>query len=533
VVRLARVLGLAAATAVVLLPGSAVLGSLASLKRKASRSRNVEKSALALLAGSVVWSSPSLTSGVGPWFHDLAQGLLLTLCFFPLCFRMTASAERPITAGVLLGLAVMILIDPPSFGSGSRATGWGSHPNSWAAQALVPAVAIAALRRDPKTRMLALVMGGTVAFASGSRGVLLALLLAAVTLVVVGARGRRPWLAATAIVLVGASLGLSLPRARTLVVDSLQLLAGAPAQSRNLVQAGGQSLGVEVTKTGGNIDDSYLVEKVADYGWARWQFPLILHPGRTYAVYVDFRSDSPTAQIGLWGAGRDPKTRERLDVRYFRRGEAWVLDYEGPLQVPAHSVEPLLAGWQRVKLAILATGSGPIWMWIGPTPHQGEGRQGTKAEIRNLYFGLSGNSEWHARADLQLATIQFLARFSAFSAAWSSFLERPWLGRPEMAFATYYRLHPPGQDIAVPAHAHNIVFQTLYERGLVGLAGLGILITTLTIVGVGNNRRFLAVFVALLVANSFDHVIWSAGMLYSYSAAAAFLGCTLRPDTKS
>ena len=117
------------------------------------------------------------------------------------------------------------------------------------------------------------------------------------------------------------------------------------------------------------------------------------------------------------------------------------------------------------------------------------------------------------------------SRLAYWEAAWRGFVERPFWGWGEAAFANYYHVVWSAFDptFAVPSHAHNIGLHLLFSRGLVGFLGLALLVAALTWAAFrGRDWSFLSVVAALLIANIFDTTLFYGGVIYPLAAVAGW-----------
>jgi len=501
---------LAAAGTVLLPPAFALLSAV-----RLNGRRTPLAYALALYAGAALWVLPLANEGLGTGAWAAAQALALVLCG-TVGLRQVDRGHA--TLGIVAGLVLMAALSPLS-SVGGRWAGWSAHPNIWAGKALLPALAGAALAPRRHQKGLALAVGLAVVLASGSRGQLAALAVGACVLAWLGFRGRARLALLAGLLAVTAALALTLPRSRALLADAARNIAGG-VPSTNLVQGSGEAL---LVSRGPSADGGVTtLVKLDPAPHARLQYPLILHPDSPYTVSVELRADDDEAETGLWGAGRDPVTREQVEVRLLRAGGEWIVESRGPVEVQRWSAEPLTDGWVRLELTLTSRAPSPVWWWVGPTPDQRDGGVGSSVDVRRLQFELGeAATPYVDPSDQSLATVQALARLSAFRAAWSGFLSRPWLGQGVGAFADHYRLHPPGQDIAVPAHAHNVLLQMLFSRGVIGASGALLVLTALVWRGARASRTTWAMVAALFVSWAVDDLLTASGQVYALAAWAA------------
>lgn len=117
-------------------------------------------------------------------------------------------------------------------------------------------------------------------------------------------------------------------------------------------------------------------------------------------------------------------------------------------------------------------------------------------------------------------------RWAMWRAAWTGIAEHPWVGRGPGTFSAYFErlsLSTRATGSGVPAHAHDLFLEVLFERGIVGLAGLFLLIAGLAW-GAARDRDagLLAILAAVLVANVFDYTFFFGGVIYPLAAVAGW-----------
>lgn len=393
---------------------------------------------------------------------------------------------------------------------GGRVAGWSSHPNLWAGAAVLPAALAAAGAVTPRTALAAVSAAAVVAVAAGSRAALVGVALVGLY-ALVGARRPERRLVATAVTCLLALVALALLQPR-LWRGAAEVVRALPVWA-----AGGevlgvpQALGVTVEPRPGG---GYLVTRDAGgQWWARYQWPALLLPDKEYALSWELRSLSDGAAPGVLGVVRGDDT---VELRFGPGG--WNAAAGGRIELLAWDVSPSEVGWVRVSLALRSSAAEPLRLWVGPAPDLSGGAGPAVLEVsdaRGVVGGLSDLAAAGRTEPFSAATEAVLARLSAYRAAWSAFLERPLLGRWDEPFADHYRAYPPDQGTFVPEHAHSEPLQALYERGLLGSAGLVLLlgwaVSQLARAGwTGLARSCLA---AMVVMSLVDTYLWGAGML--------------------
>lgn len=500
-------------TATSLLPLSAGVAALLSPGRKMSVT-----AIICLVVGAVMWVAPVIDDGYSTFAVETAQTFLIVLSAFLSARRIDRHA---FVIGVLVGLVALIAFAPIGH-VGQRASGWSAHPNIWAGMVILPALLAASLAGRQAVSALAVVLGMAAVLLTGSRGQLAAIVAGGLVLVLARYAGRRRRQLILVILCGVALLAASAPRTRALIQDSLTTVSRSDPGQVNLVQGGGDALHVDRLSAAGTKEATILA-KTSRVPWARLQYPLILQPGSSYSISVDIRAEDHNTRPGLWGTGRDPVTREDLVVTFHREGSRWSTVARGPIEILSWSAEAQGDDWWHLHLAVRSASSSPVWWYVGPTPDQTEGNVGAAIEVRDLRFLMGSEVSTVVATRPSLATVQALARRSAFIAAWNGFVDSPLTGQGKGEFASFYRENPPGQDVAVPSHAHNWLLHALFERGAIGAAGLVLLLGTIALTGLRGSPIFWVLIVGLAVSNLFDNVLFSSGQVFVFAAGSALL----------
>jgi hypothetical protein len=545
------VLVTAASAFVVLAPSSALVWALVLLPRavKAGRHSLLPYRWLTLLLGALLWLAPPLIKALKRGSDPSVLGdagqvmavIVLIITFSYLAPKLsTPTRRRQLALGVTTGCVVLAAVTLLQVAYGlslagyveERASGWHSHPNLWAVQVLVPTLGVLVLASAPSTRILCTVAALIVILASGSRTVFLALLIGAFLTSLFSMREKSRSIRLVVLAIFGLVPILVLaallhPRIAPVTQDLWETVSTAQASKsnsrENLLSGIWQSKAVRVlerdTATG-----LYVIQKTAAEGWSRLQHQVILLPEETYSLSGEMASENTLAEIGILGAGSVAETGEKVELNVLRKLQDWIVQSSGPIEVTHFRHFSTHDDWTRLELSFIYRGKTASRWWVGPTPDQRNLDSGATIRVRGMKMELGAATTPYERPDnLDLASTRALSRFNAFRVAWQGFKQSPFLGWSPKAFDTFYRANPPSQDVAIASHAHNLFLQALFERGIVGMAGIIVLLIAITAIGSGGSKLFPYVVAAVVLANLFDYTFWSPGVAYSLVSLAALL----------
>ena len=180
----------------------------------------------------------------------------------------------------------------------------------------------------------------------------------------------------------------------------------------------------------------------------------------------------------------------------------WQAAATGPGRVLDAGILEMRGLWQRVYVTFVYEGNAPdLGGWLGFAPDQRIGA-GSEAAFAGLQLerGLTP-TPYTPGAVAQGLSLQ-RTRMTLWQTAWVGFVTSPLWGQADN-FADFFRVRWP--DGEAPSHAHSLPLQILFERGLLGFAGLLLFLVALGQVAVQKgDAAFVAVLSALLAANLFD-----------------------------
>lgn len=456
---------------------------------------------------------------------------------------------QAVATGLLCGLSLVVVlgwlqIDQLNFFQAktvAQAIVWESNPSLYGHTVFLLGALTAILLPQTRLRLIGLGVSALGILVSGSREAAIAWVIVSVALLFVHfSRSYRSYLAEIGLILamlaVAAGLGPTLGWGN---VGFLVDLLPPSEQSRNLVQgseiASGDwwdPMGVTVEAASASVAGrsltSYEVTKTAPETWRRLQQVVRLEPQSAYTLSVwikhtDLGSAGTLAGVQGWGEVEQSET-SFVVVGRLEQG-TWHASLSGPGRLLDAGIAERDGDWTRVETSFVYDGTkAPLYWWVGMAPDQ---RNGTGATATFAGFQLEPGATLSdyvpgpANRGLGLR----VARVPFWEVAWQGFLERPLFGWGPGSFPGYYRNHL--SDSAklhdIPSHAHNLLLHVLFERGLVGALGLGLLVAGLGLVALQKrDLAFLAVFVALFVANIFDYTFFYGGVLYPLAAVAGW-----------
>ncbi len=446
---------------------------------------------------------------------DVLQALFILMLVGPSSYQLSATQSAAFSRGLTLGTFTLLLVScfQTMLAGEARAQGWLNHPNVWAMQAVSVALFQLTLLPSSRWSLLTVALCCVTTILTGSRTALLSLLIGSSLLLFITWRHVL-----FKLVVVGVSLFfilfLLLPSWRQSVVQTITWFANPPEashnlffSSENLVDGVWQSQRVQVTPV---TASEWRIQKASPEGWARVQQETILFPGEQYSLSGEFLAQK-TQHAGFWAVGSNPSEQAELIVDV--QGQSTL---SGPLKLINIQSYKLEDTWQRLEVTFQYTGKQPLRWWLGVTPDQSDNNQ--EVVVRSLQLEQGEVTPYQATPTNNLAAANAQTRLPAFKVAWQGFLEKPILGQGLGSYASYYALHPPGQNPFITGHAHNLFLQTLFERGVTGLLGMMLVFAGLWYLAT-ERTLFSILLVSLLVANLLDYTLWSSSSIYLLSAA--------------
>ncbi len=511
---------------------------------------------LVWLGAALLLALPSVSEG----FSAMALGFLQILApwliyraFTQLhTVRSQSMNTQAVATGLLSGLSLVVVlgwlqIDQLNFFQAktiAQAIVWESNPSLYGHTVFLLGALIAILLPQTRLRLVGLGVSALGILVSGSREAAIAWVIVSVALLFIHfSRSYRSYLTEIGMMLamlaIAAGLGPALGWGN---VGFLVDLLPSSEQSQNLFQGSeiasgdwwdpmGVSVETASVTIAGRTLTSYNVAKTAPEPWRRLQQVVTLDPDTSYTLSVWVRQPG-SALAGVQGWGEVEERQQSFTVSGRLDSDGWHAGAAGPGRLLGSGVSARDGEWQRVWVSFVYEGGvAPLYWWVGMAPDQRDGR-GEAAQFAGLQLEPGSEPSAYVPGPVNRGLGLRVARIPFWQVAWQGFAERPLLGWGPGSFPDYYRDHlSDGAKLhEIPSHAHNLVLQVLFERGLVGLVGLGLLVAGIGAVALQKrDLAFLAVFAALLVANMFDYTFFYGGVLYPLAAVAGWRAVSYVP----
>ncbi len=506
----------------------------------------------------LAWGLAALLAALGLGIHQgisgATFGILQTGAAW-LVFRSFAQLRRasPLVLrssltglGLIFGLALVVLlgwlrIDQLNLSTAktlAQAIVWGSVPALYGHTVLVLGALIAILSPTARLRLLSLGLSALGILVSGSREAAIAWVFIALLLLLTGKRrsGRSLTLEVVllmAMLAIAAGLGPWLGWGRVGFLLSLDARAG----STNLLQGTEIARGdwwdssqVHFTTATELVGDQpltvYRVTKPGAEHWLRLQQIIPITPGESYTVSAWLRPEAES-QPGIqgWGQYRQDGEVTTFAIVAALSERGWTASASGAGEVVAAGIESREGEWQRAFVTFTFRGETPsLFLHLGLTPDS-RPRAGTASSFAGFQLERGPEVSAYTPGPATEGLGFGVARLPYWQTAWQGTKERPLFGWGSGVFPDYFDENWPDRRILdeVPAHTHSLFLETLFERGLFGLAGLLIFITALSWSAI--RRRdlpFLIVVAAVLIANIFDNTLYYGGVIYPLAAVAGW-----------
>ena len=508
---------------------------------------------LRLRRGDVAWGLAALASAVAVGMHEgllgVGFGALQVLgpwavfrAFSELRRQPLAELRRPrVLHGLFAGFLVLVAMGLGhvslnlAYPTITQAIAWGGNPTLFAHMVLVVGCLIALLANGGWLRTGSLALTTVAVLAAGSREAAFGLLLVLGYLVVHALVSRRlregigP-LVLVALLIAALGFGPQLGVGRT----GYRIASAASDPGVNLVRGSELPWGDwwdsrNVTVVAGSVRlqtgtlTDYRVTKRGSATWYRLQQVVPLDAGTTYTVSA-WVLDQGTQHAGIqgWGqaGGASPFTLTAALVDHRLQ-----VGVTGAGALDASGIAASDGSWKRIYATFTYRGpQAPLNWSVGLAP---DARQMADTSATFAGFQLERGPLTAYRPGAASRGLDFTAgRADIWRVAWQGVKQRPWLGWGPSAFPAFYRgstLAAAAADGEVPAHAHNLFLEVLFERGVVGFAGLLLLLGAFVWPSV--RRRdlgLLAVLSAVLLANVFDYTFFFGGVIYPLAAVVGW-----------
>jgi lipopolysaccharide/colanic/teichoic acid biosynthesis glycosyltransferase len=500
-----------------------------------------------------------VTQGLGGLVFGLAQVLAPWLVFrtfeqlpgLGLLRRYAATVSLGLVSGLALLVALSWLqIEQLNFAYKTLAQAiiWERNPALYGHAILTIGALLAVLLPSLRLRLLSLGLSALGILVSGSREAAIAWLIVAVALLFVrqqhaSAASRWALAALLAVMLaVAAGLGPLLGWGRVgFLVDVIPTGSAANLVRGSEIAAGDwwDAMGVTVVADEANVAGqpltAYTVTKTGTESWLRLQQVVPLETGRTYTVSAWLKPLDPAARPGIQGWGEPAGSNTVFAMTSALDGETLRASLAGPGTLLGSGVAEQSGDWRRIWITFRYEGTvSPLHWYVGLAPDS-RSVAGTSARFAGFQLEpsetLSAYTPGAATQGLGLG----VARLPYWQAAWQGFIAQPWLGWGPGAFPDFFKLNRPERIMLhqTPSHPHSLPLGILFERGLLGLAGLALLLIALSYSAVRRlDLGLLIVLAAVLAANIFDYTLFYGGVIYPLAAVAGWRAATFRGATR-
>lgn len=508
----------------------------------------------------VLWALAALVGGVPALLSEGLAGLLgaagpvIAAWVVYRAFSMLPAIRqdhrfRNLSLGLIIGLAITVFngwlqnsnLDL-AYRTVAQAISWETNPALYGHSVLVLGLAISLIMPYIGLRIVALALAAFGVLVSGSREAGLAWLLFAILLPLADSRIRKgrqatKYYGVVAVLLVFlAGVGTLLGWGRLgFLVDVVPVEDSV----KNLIQGSEfpenvhwRAFGVEVEAGTAQFSagplTTYELTKTADEPSSRLQQVVNLDSGQEYTVSAWFRPSAPELRYGIqgWTELLDGSTFSATGI--MQDGD-WVVRASRPARILDFGIAEESGDWQRLWFSFVYEGDqSPVQMFLGLSPDNQRALGGT-AVVAGFQLERGSQPSDYVPGSAARGVSLGSGRLPYWSAAWSGFLQSPLVGNSG-SFPDYFQSlgRQRTRITEPPAHAHNIVLQTLYQRGLVGALSLVLLMVALAWPA-WNRRDYpsLLLLAAILLANVFDTTLFYGGVLYPLAAVLGWRATVL------
>lgn len=287
---------------------------------------------------------------------------------------------------------------------------------------------------------------------------------------------------------------------------------------------------------GGNELTAYYVTKKNADNWLRLQQVIPITSGETYTVSAWIKPED-TAQAGLQGWGQLLGTGQTFVLNSALVEGQWEAAVSGPGRLLASGIAEHSGDWTRAFATFHYEGEQEILYWyVGLAPDRRELMR-TSASFAGFQLEASSAPQAYVAGSASRGLSLADARIPYWQAAWRGVGEKPWLGHGPESFTPYYEHEWPNNSKlrALPSHVHNFFLQLLFERGLIGLLAVLILLLALFWGALMTlDVRLLIVGASILFINLFDVTLLYGAILYPLAAVAGWrVGERTSPEAKT
>lgn len=468
-----------------------------------------------------------------------------------LLYRAVSQLPRPansirnlIGAGLVTGLGLVVLTGVlrveqfnVAYSNLLQAIVWKEHPALFGHGMLALGLSSALLNDRFRLKLLSLAISAVGILISGTREaaiawVIFAVLLPFVDRTIYGRQRIVASIATAGLLALFAILGVATGWGRTgFLIDLLPV----SSNTANLIQSSelphsswwmsqGVTIESSTVQLAGNDLTAYTVRKTEAEPWLRLQQVVPLSPAQDYTVSAWVKRPTNGTISGIQGWGQLSNGEQFTIIATLQAEDRLMMSGTATRHLIDYGIANEEGGWLRIYFSFsFRAQSEPLYWYVGVAP---DNRQ--IAGTENTFAGLdvrAGSllSEYVPGVSSRSIGID-VARMPYWRAAWSGFISSPIIGVPN-SFSSYFEIgYPERQRFhGTPAHAHNLVLQVLFERGLLGFLGLVLVLLAIILPSL-HERDFslLLVVSVILLANWFDFTFFYGAVLYPIVAIAAW-----------
>lgn len=457
--------------------------------------------------------------------------------------RISISAANALGAGLVTSLALVVLLGflqieqlNFAYSSALQAIVWETHPSLYGHAILVLGIASALFNARFRLKLLSLSISALGIVISGSREAAIAWVIFALVLPFVDPAIRR----SQRIMAFAATLGV------LLIVSLLGVVSGwgragflidlvpRSSSNANLIQSSeiphsswwfhqGVTVSSSTIELQGEALTSYSVAKENSNSWSRLQQVVSLSPGQDYTVSAWIEASDPAIRPGIQGWGELDSDNVMTVSITLRQGDLQVSASEGA-EILDYGIAERYDEWVRIYFSFQYLGeTDPLHWYVGLVPDN-RSIAGTTSTFAG--FDIKASSEltpYEPGVSTRSVGLD-VARYPYWRAAWSGFLSSPFIGVPDN-FATYFESNWPERERfhGTPAHAHNLFLNVIYERGLMGLLGLALILAAILAPALRRTDLLLVTAIGvILLANWFDTTFFHGTVLYPLVAISGW-----------
>jgi hypothetical protein len=492
----------------------------------------------------VLMAAPYVVTG---WPLEAARELLQVLAVWLIYRSATAvrqslrgtTAPADLGIGLVVGLAFAVALGlrqlaPLRWDTALTALdliAWQAQPTLFAHSILVLAALLGIAVPSARLAVVALALGAIALVVAGANEGVLAWLLVAIGLQLVGRRGDRVargagWALIVVIAVIasglGAQVGIGRPGFLTAVTDrerQVNLFRGTEFLAGDWWNALGVRAATSQVTVDGTPRTGFLVTKASSDSWARLQQVVTIQPDITYNLSAAWRAEVGQ-RPGLDGWGRAAGAEAATVLSTTVHGDTVRSDVSPDIEVLGTSLTRLPDGFERGSVTFRFLGSAPLAWYTGVVVDR-SARTDVSLTVSEIQLAEGPLRPYEPGLPDRGVNDLRSSRLPIWTDALAALAARPFFGwGPDGLPRAVSELRPEEVRVRpLPVHGHNLVLAVGAERGLMGIAGVLTLAALLALRVVQQRDRNAAVVLAgVVVLNFFDATLLSGGVIYPLAA---------------